>query len=288
MTTVSAVRGVAVLPLILLVTACAPQDDGGAGDRPAAPAYPGDAVVLRIDHIGGFVTPAALATRLPRVTVYGDGRMITEGPVALRYPAPALPNVQVTTLDAGAVARLVERARAAGVGTADDLGTPPVTDVPTTRFALLGATGVEETTVEALDMVEAEGGLSADQRAAREKLRAFARSLTDAATGGGSATPSPYRPTAVAAVAEPWVANDEAGEQVEVAWPGPDLPGAPLGTAGDLSCVTVTGERVRQVLDAAATANAATPWASGGKRWTVTFRPLLPDEADCGDLATAR
>ncbi|MGB2567838.1 hypothetical protein ACPFP2_05205 [Micromonospora citrea] len=288
MTTVSAVRGVAVLPLVLLATACAGQDDGDAGTRPAAPAYPGDAVVLRIDHIGGFVTPATLATRLPSVAVYGDGRMITEGPVTLRYPGPALPNVQVTKLDAGEVARIVEQARAAGVGTAGDLGTPPVTDVPTTRFALLGATGVEETTAEALDMVEAETGLSAAQRAAREKLRAFARSLTDTATTQDGAATTPYRPTALAAVAEPWVANDEAGRQAEVAWPGPALPGAPLGTAGDLSCVTVSGEQVQQVLDAAAGANAATPWTSGGKRWTLTLRPLLPDEADCGDLATAR
>ncbi|MEV4480214.1 hypothetical protein [Micromonospora coxensis] len=288
MTTVSSLRAAAVLPLILLATACAAQDDGGADDRPDPSAYPADAVVLRIDHIGGFVSTTMLATRLPRVAVYGDGRMITEGPTVLRYPGPALPNVQVTKLDAGEVARIAERARAAGVGTAGDLGSPPVTDVPTTRFALLGATGVEETTVEALDVVDAEAGLSADQRAAREKLRAFARSLTDAATAGASATPSPYRPTAVAAVAQPWVANDEAGRQAEVAWPGPGLPGAPLGTSGDLRCVTVTGEQARQVLDAAATANAATPWTSGGKRWTVALRPLLPDETDCGDLATAR
>ncbi|TDC82010.1 hypothetical protein E1193_13190 [Micromonospora sp. KC606] len=286
--TVSAVRGAAVLPLILLATtACAQQDDPAGA---AAPTYPGDAVVLRIEHTGGFVTPADLATRLPTVTVYGDGRMITQGPVVLRYPGPALPNVQVVTLSADEVGRLVERARAAGVGTAGDLGTPPVTDVPATRFALRGPTGVEETTVEALDVVGPEAGLSAGQRAAREKLRAFAQSLTDApAAGGGSAEPSqPYQPTAVAAVAQPWVADAEAGRQPEVVWPGPALPGAPLGATTGLSCVTVTGDRVKPLLDAAATANAVTPWVSDGKRWRVTLRPLLPDETDCGSLTATR
>jgi hypothetical protein len=38
------------------------------------------------------------------------------------------------------------------------------------------------------------------------------------------------------------------------------------------------------VLAAAATANAATPWDSGGTRWSVAFRPLLPDESGCADL----
>jgi hypothetical protein len=39
------------------------------------------------------------------------------------------------------------------------------------------------------------------------------------------------------------------------------------------------------VLDAAGSANALTPWvASDGTRWSVTFRPLLPDEGGCTDL----
>ncbi|TDB78525.1 hypothetical protein [Micromonospora sp. KC723] len=344
MTTVSAVRGAAVLPLILLATACAQQ---GGPTGPAAPRYPGDAVVLRIDHTGGFVSPEHLATRLPIVTVYGDGRVIMQGPTLLRHPAPALPNVQVVALSPAEVDRIVERAREAGVGTAGDLGRPSVTDVPATRFSLRGPTGVEETTVEALDVTgPAEAGLNAGQRAAREKLRTFAQSLSDATAveggapavvdpsavpggvsavpGGSSATPDgapagrggpaaapggvsaggggpaaapggastappqPYRPTAVAAVAQPWVADAEAGRQPEVAWPGPALPGAPLSASTGLTCVTVTGEQVKPLLDAAATANVLTPWVSEGKRWRVTLRPLLPDETDCASLAGAR
>ncbi|MBQ1075722.1 hypothetical protein KBX06_21550 [Micromonospora sp. C31] len=286
MTTLSVIRWAALLPLALLATACAQQDDGVGDAGPATPTYPSDAVVLRIEQTGGFVTPAAAVTRLPIVTVYGDGRMITQGPTVLVYPGPALPNVQVTDLDAGQVEQLAERARAAGVGSAGDLGSPQVTDVPATRFTLRGAVGVEETTVEALNVPGSDTGLTAEQQAARKKLRDFAASVPDLALESGAKT-QPYRPTAVAAVAEPWVANDGAGKQDEVAWPGPDLPGKPVGTTG-LSCVTVNGEQVPRLLDAAATANAATPWTSGGKRWTVTLRPLLPDETGCGDLTSAR
>lgn len=240
-------------------------------------------MVLRIDQSGGFVTPAVMLTRLPTVTVYGDGRMITEGPTVLVYPGPALPNIQVTKLDAEQVKQVVERARAAGVGSAGDLGSPQVADVPETQFTLRGAVGVEETTVEGLNAPGT--GLTAEQQAAREKLRDFAAWVPDLALEAGAET-QPYRPTAVAAVAEPWVANDEAGKQTEVAWPGPDLPGTPVGTTG-VGCVTVTGDQVPRLLDAAAKATAATPWTSGGKRWTVALRPLLPDETDCGDLLSA-
>jgi hypothetical protein len=42
------------------------------------------------------------------------------------------------------------------------------------------------------------------------------------------------------------------------------------------------------VLAAAKSAKSITPWTSGGRQWTVVFRPLLPDEAGCADLKAAR
>jgi hypothetical protein len=49
--------------------------------------------------------------------------------------------------------------------------------------------------------------------------------------------------------------------------------------------VTATGDQARAVLDAAASATQLTPWVSGdGTRWSVLFRPLLPDESGCADL----
>jgi hypothetical protein len=57
-----------------------------------------------------------------------------------------------------------------------------------------------------------------------------------------------------------------------------------VGQGLDLGCATVAGAQLAPVLAAAGTANALTPWTSGGKRWIVAFRPLLPDEKDCGSL----
>ncbi|MBX7267610.1 hypothetical protein KIF24_17250 [Micromonospora sp. Llam7] len=286
----------AVVPLLLLTSAACAQQAGDAGpegsDSPER-SYAADAVVFRMDHTGGFVTPAMLATRLPAISVYGDGRVITQGPVPMIYPGPALPNLQVGTISATEVEDLIKAARAAGVGGEADLGTPPVADAPSTRFTVLGDDGVEQFEVYALAEAGGAGtGLTADQQAARDRLRQFADSLTAGsgplAGAQAQAQSQPYVPAAVAAVAEPWVANSELGEQPEVAWPGPALPGTELGKNLGLGCVTATGDEARQLLTAAASATAVTPWTSDGKRWTVSLRPLLPDETDCADLTTNR
>ncbi|MBM7085334.1 hypothetical protein [Micromonospora humidisoli] len=276
---------VAVVPVVLLTAACAGQDGAGVAPDAAPLTLPADVAVLRIDQTGGFVRPETNVTRLPSVSVYSDGRVITQGPTILSYPGPALPNLQVRTVSAAEVTRLVEQARAAGVGSPVDVGTPTITDVTTTRFTIRETVGSEQLEVYALgEATGPEAGLTPAQQAAREKLRTFADKLTDP---GNAATQS-YQPTAIAAVAAPWVATPETAKQPRVAWPGPALPGASLGAGLDLGCVTVTGDAVKQLIDAAGRANAATAWTSGGKPWAVTLRPLLPDETDCASLSAGR
>ncbi|WDZ83725.1 hypothetical protein [Micromonospora cathayae] len=285
----------AIVPLLVLLgTACAQQGGATGAGKPdaAAPSYPADALVFRMGQVGGFVTPAALASRLPEVSVYGDGRVIVQGPVTLAYPGPALPNLRVGSIAAAEVENLVALAREHGVDGGTDVGSPSVADAPSTSFTLLGANGVEHLEVPALgEATDAVGGLTPDQRSARAELRTFVESLTSpsgplAAVQGEQARP--YLPTVVAAVAEAWVPDGAVGGQPEVRWPGPTLPGDELTANLGLGCVTVTGDGVRTVLAAAADANAATPWTSDGRRWRLTLRPLLPDETDCRDLADNR
>ncbi|MGN9777167.1 hypothetical protein ACTMS0_15595 [Micromonospora sp. H33] len=285
----------AILSLLLLLSTACGQQGGviGAGHSdPPVVSHPADALVFRLDQIGGFVTPSMVATRLPSISVYGDGRVIIQGPVTLVHPGPALPNLQVGTISAADIEDLIMSARAVGVGSTVDFGTPPVADASVTRLTVLGENGIDQLEVYALaEAAGTESGLTAGQRAARGKLRGFVESLTNGSgplagvQGGGS---QPYVPTAVAAVAEPWVAAGEAGEQPEMPWPGPELPGGDVGRGLGMGCVTVTGDAAQTLLTAGAQANSATPWTSGGRRWTVTLRPLLPDETDCRDLTTNR
>lgn len=293
MTIAPGLRAATAASLFLLV-ACA-QEGGDGTPRADTPAdRDPDTVALRVEYTGGFTTPGDSVGRLPIVTVYGDGRAIFQGPQPAIYPGPALPNLQVIKISSADVDKLVDRALDAGVGTAKDLGQPPVADAPTTRFVVDTAGGPATTEVYALQDDPGEGsGLTADQVAARGKLRDLLTAVADlnSTLGVPPGSEEQYKPSVLAAIASPYVAPDPATigkEQPTVDWPGPALPGASIGGGLDTGCVTVTGTEAADVLAAAAKANAATPWNSEGRKWTVIIRPLLPDEKDCGDLTADR
>jgi hypothetical protein len=281
------VRAAAVLALVLGLSACAERAGGGTAgpSEPSSAQLPSepDALVLRAEYTGGFVMPSSIVSRLPMVSLYADGRLISEGPVVAIYPGPALPNVQVQQLDPAEVQALADAAIAAGVTETGDLGQPPVADAPNTRFTLVTASGTSVREVSAL-FETPEGsvsGVTEEQAAARAELSEFLGTLTDMAL----ASSEPYVPTAMAAVASPWVDPGDGLTPSEVAWPGPALPGESTGGPLDVSCVTADADQTAALLAAAADANAATPWVTpDGSRWSVMFRPLLPDESSCADL----
>ena len=285
-------RSVALLGVLLLATGCAAQVGSGAapsGSPSPSTSAPsagseGD-LVLQVAHTGGFVMPPTTFARLPLVSVYADGRVITEGPVIAIHPAPALPNLQVAQIDPGRVDDLVQQALDAGVGQDLDYGRPPIADVPSTRFTVVTDEGTEVTEVYALQeglFPEPDAaGLTDEQVAARDALQHLLADLT--AVGGPTES---YEPESVAAVVTPYAeADDAAAQQPEVSWPGPPLPGEPLDERLGISCVTASGEAADAVLGAATRANQATPWTSDdGTRWSLLLRPLLPHETGCADL----
>jgi hypothetical protein len=277
---------------LFLLSACARADDtagvgqdASAGPSASASAGPDD-LVLRIERLGGFMAPDQQLGRLPMVSVYGDGRVITEGPQIARYPAPALPNLLVQQVDPATVTGLLGKAAAAGVRPGADLGRPGVADAPTTRITFAAAGGTR--TVDAVALTEAQPNdprLTPAQRDARAKLAAFVQEVSDLSAATGMPPAQPYRATAVAALARAYDQQRSAGvpaPPAAVAWPGPALPGANF--SGGAGCVTATGADAEKVLAAAKVAMSTTPWTSAGAKWTVVFRPLLPDEASCADL----
>ncbi|MCZ2829564.1 hypothetical protein O2W14_12035 [Modestobacter sp. VKM Ac-2986] len=272
-----------LLAASLLLAACGGTRAGAGGDAPPATPAGGpdgsDAVVLQVARVGGFTTPEELLGRLPDVIVHADGRVIAPGPMAAIHPPFAWPGLTVTRLDPAQLPDLVDRALAAGVDERVDLGDAGLADVPSTRFTVRtdGRTVVRE--VVGLQEGLGSPALSGEQRTGRERLAALAEELTALA-----GTAESWDPDAVAVLARPYVDQDAPGGlpggAPEVAWPGPDLPGEPLGAG--VGCVVVPAEQVRLVADRAST---ATPWTTpDGARWSLTFRPLLPHETGCADL----
>ncbi|GAA1865598.1 hypothetical protein [Asanoa iriomotensis] len=282
----------AAVPLLVLLSSCGTVPAADAAP-PAAEAFGADEVVLRVTHVGGFVTPQSIPARVPALSIYGDGRVITEGPVPAIYPGPALPNLQQARISEADVDALVKRALDAGVGTSADLGQPGVADAATTRFVVRTNAETRQTDAYALEMPDDGGMLDAQQKAARKKLSDLLASLQDLPTtlgAGAVKEEGGYAAKAVAAIATPYVKPDNVadlgGQPAPVDWPGPALPGDQLNASiVDVTCVTATGDEATAALAAAAKANAMTPWFSGGKQWSLLLRPLLPDETGCVDLA---
>ncbi|MEV6303573.1 hypothetical protein AB0M02_29475 [Actinoplanes sp. NPDC051861] len=282
---------IAAATIPMLLGACAQPGTtpvAGAADPVTESASQDTTAVIRVEYRGGFVPPDFLLGRLPMVSVYADGRVITDGPVPLIAPGPALPNLQVQQVGPAVVEELTREALEAGVKTGYDFGSPGVADVPSTRVTVVTAEGTQVAEAVALSVAQADDpALSAEQKAARKKLAKFVDRLTALPTAEGMAKPAAYVPEEVAALASPWTDPGDGLAGKPVAWPGPALPGEALNASTGTHCVTATGAQKDAVWAAAEKANQQTPWESAGKQWRVLFRPLLPDESGCDSLRSA-
>ncbi|GAA3225935.1 hypothetical protein ACFO1B_32700 [Dactylosporangium siamense] len=277
--------------MVLLLAGCGdPAPVGGGGVPGAAVNYRPDELVLRVDVSGGLVPVAMTVTEVPTLSIYGDGRVVTNGPMIEIFPGPALPNVQVQGILAPSdITKLARMALDAGVGQATDFGMPNVADAPTTHIMVRTVAGTQASDIPALGI--GEDSLSAPHRAARQRMQRLVEALTDLESTLGKGTVSESRPfvaKGVAAVAVPWAemgGDQGVPPQAPVAWPGPALPGEAVADRPGVHCAGATGEESSRILAAAGKANSRTPWTSAGSSWQVTFRPFLPDESTCADLA---
>ncbi|MFI6077742.1 hypothetical protein ACIA5C_40060 [Actinoplanes sp. NPDC051343] len=284
----------AAVPLVVLLGACAQQTaagsptgtpgSSGTPESAAAKSPAANDLVLRTETYGGFVAPDMVLGRFPQISVYGDGRVISEGPVPAIYPGPALPNIQVSMITPELVRQLVKEGLAAGVRNGSDLGQPGVADAPSTRVTVVTAGGKQVVTINALTEAPSnDRRLTADQRSTRAKIAAYVKKL-----GALPKNPVAYQPTAVVVFAAPWTEPANGPVPPAKAWPGPALPGTDIDSATRAGCLAVTGDQTPKVLTAARSANALTPWTTGSSKWRIVFRPLLPDENGCAAVKATR
>lgn len=276
-------RRLVAVPLLLALASCADPATvspraGATTTSPPAHSYAADGAVLTVSYEGGYV-PQDHMPFLPLWALYGDGRVLTQGPVPSIYPGPAMPNVRITRVDTATIDTLAKRARAAGVdGKERDYGDTHtlVADASTTVIRLSDAEG--EVTVKVYALAEAtDTALNEEQAANRKRLKEFVQSLTDGSLGPDDEA---YEPTAVAVYAKPW--TPDAGEQLQeqvLAWRGPDPALGVEKPAG--RCTIVTGAALTAVLPDLRKSNTLTRWTYDGKSWRFGLRPLMPDEQGC-------
>jgi hypothetical protein len=274
-----------LLTLSFLGAACGRLNDAGSdGNAIAHPTGPSD-LVLRWEYTGGFVSPEVTLGRIPAFSLYGDGRIITEGPQIEIYPGPALPNLVVRTVSDDGVQAILAAAEDAGLTSGDaSYPYPCVADVPDTRFTVVA--GGRTSVVTATALGAGEGPCQGADVAARAKLFAFWTKLGDLAAWlpeGSIGPEDTYTPDAFRIYVRPYAATDPSLRQEPVRWPGSPLSavGEPVDLVQGVRCGVVAGSDASRVLEAAAAANQLTPWSSGGQEFGLAFRPLLPDESGC-------
>lgn len=277
---------VAMTAVGLLASACGGGETGnGAGsggiDHPSG----ADELVLRVEIVGGFVPVDWTLRSLPAVSLYGDGRLIVEGPVIEIHPGPALPNLQVTRISEEGVQAILEAARGAGLMDGDaSYDYRCVADAGTTRFTVVAEGRTNVVSAYALGLEAGDcPGVDLEARAALEGFQAKLGDLRTWLPQGAVSREEEYVPTGMRVFVQPYRGEPEL-PQSPVAWPvegGLRHLGEPVEVLPGTRCGVVDGPDLVPLLQAARSANQLTPWTSDGEEFGVTLRPLLPDERGC-------
>jgi hypothetical protein len=289
-------RTAAVTLLTISLVACADASSGSGSTSDSPSTGPlthptgSDQILLRVAYEGGFIPIEYTLSSMPSVSLYGDGTLITPGAQIDIYPSPALPAIQEQHLTEEGVQAILQAALDAGLDTDQDLtdlGSVGIADASTTVFTL-DANGEQHTVrVYALgELGDRPAGMSQDEFRARAELQAFVAKLgaLDGFLPDGSIDPATLYEATSARLFVSEYRGDPDLHQQPVPWPLTE----PLVRAGDAvapggyRCLPVTGaDWTDTLMPAAQSANQLTPWVSDGERWSILFRPLLPDEHGC-------
>jgi hypothetical protein len=277
--------GCAIICVALLGVACAGPRLASTDPSSPAPAGGPGPLVLRIGLNGGFITPAALATRVPDFSMYADGTAITAGGQPAIYPAPALQTLVATRLTAAGIQAVETQAKEAGLGGPNrtvGFGSEPA-DVPSTVFTFV--VGGITHTVTVFGLSEGPGQRTPGPDA--QRLSALEGKLMDLRSwlpAGSIASTGAYQPKGLRVLVTPGSAQVRGPmNEPAVTWPL----AVPLSTFGTpfsgpaVRCGMVTGGDLAKLLPLAQRATQITPWTSDGHEFSLQFRPLLPDESGC-------
>src|SRR5215212_7606087 len=123
----------ATAPALALAQSDATPAASGTIEHPTG----ADDLILRVEVVGGFVPPQVLLSEIPQLSLYGDGRAITTGPMIDIFPSPALPNLRQVTLTEAGIQEVLAAAQAAGLLDGDrTYFNNTVADAPTTVFTV--------------------------------------------------------------------------------------------------------------------------------------------------------
>jgi hypothetical protein len=277
---------ISILAIPLIAAACTGSATGtpsgtAAGTASSAPsqaaakyqvATGADSLILQIASEGGFISPSFQLTRTPLLALYGDGRVIVPGAVDASLPQPLLPNLRQQHVTPAEIQKILAAADAAGLlGPDATYGGPGMPDAPNTVF---------RTTVAGVTHII---NASAEGVGAQTKLGDFENSVLDLSTllGRTVADDGPYQPAGLNVFSS--VAAQPDATAPVVTWPLSADPATAGGTTlvDGVRCLAVKGADLAPFLAAAKTATGASVWKAPSGEYSVSVRPLYPEESGC-------
>jgi hypothetical protein len=280
---------ISILGISLLTAACTSAGASGSPGATPVPHYNvatgSDQLVLRITSGGGLVPMNVLLTQTPWFALYGDGRIVVRGPATESYQGPLLPNLRQIQVTPAEIQKVLAAADQAGLlGPDASFNATDIFDASSTSFTTIVdgkthsigayALGYEGATVDAA-VAEARKRLSGFSDKAGDLAIFLGREVSDAGA---------YDATSMRIFTSPTDLSDPASVTRQVvAWPLSVDP----GTAGEATklpktrCLVGTGSDLEAFLTVARTANTLTIWTYGAGRYSVSVRPLYPDETGC-------
>ncbi|MFC4050683.1 hypothetical protein ACFOY4_13385 [Actinomadura syzygii] len=239
-------------------TASAPSSPPPSSPAPASSPSPtaslvdrspsAEKLVLRWRRTGGFAGVGGPGS-VPEFSLYSNGRVVVA--------SAGQPQGKLTEylLKPEAVRRLLDDARAAGLGRSHTVGSDRIADAMITVVTMDGAT---------TRIIQAESQSGPEAR--------FLKRLDPAAwpASDQAAKPKPYEPAKTAVLA-----GETAGTGTVKAWPLAPLGGG-VREAGAV-CTLAPARKVPATRPDVA-------WRSEGKTYSVRLRPLLPAESSCRDI----
>ena len=283
------VRPFAASILLILLMSCAdaPADPGaGSGIDHSTD---GHDVLVRVAFEGGFVPLEWTYRSLPSFSLYGDGTLVLPGAQIELYPGPALPSISTRTVTEKGIQTTLEEALGSIQGVPDemlDMGSVGLADVPTTVITIRAGDVDRTIKVYGLsELTERPQHMSAEEFQARGQLQQLVTKLEGLATwlpDGSLGTETSYEGSG----ARLFVSEYRKGDlpQEPITWPlQGDLHRFGDGAIGSETyrCGIVEGTEWTTLREAASQANELTPWSESGARFSILFRPLLPDERGC-------
>jgi hypothetical protein len=281
-----------ILTIPFLVAGCA---GFGAGGKPsasptptAAPKYSVESgsnkLILRLSVDGGFVAPGYLLTRMPIVALYGDGRVIVGGPMVEIYPGPLLPTLRQLLVTPVEIQKILAAADAAGLlGPDSSYDATNIADAGTSTFTTIvdGKTH----TISAYALGEGGTADNAAVTAARAKLLDFSNTITNLSKflGRTLSDAEAYAPTEMRVFVGPVLGDDPNFPNPQVVtWPlTVDPKSGQKTTNSGLTCLAIGGADLTAFLKVATGANVLTIWSAPSGRFSVSVRPLYPEESGC-------